>query len=151
MDRRDLHFTSYAEISAEIQRLSKGYARAGKWSLGQICKHLSYYFRGSLEGFPAMLPWIIRATVGRLALKGMLKGEKRKAGSPTAPASVYPPDIDEPQSVGEVLVLLDRLEKTQAQLYPSALFGDLTNTQWKILHLNHAAHHLGFLHPRKFS
>lgn len=149
MNRRDLDFNSYPEIAREIEQLSRGYSRGGTWSLGQICKHLSYYLRGSLDGFPTMLPWIIRVTIGKLFLRGMLTKEKKKAGSPTAPASVYPPDVDEAEAVREILTLLERLEKTQGQLHPSALFGDLTNMQWRLLHLNHAAHHLGFLHPLK--
>ncbi|MCE9599100.1 MAG: DUF1569 domain-containing protein [Spirochaetia bacterium] len=149
MNRRELHFNSYSEIAKDIQNLSRGYARGGQWSLGQMTKHLSFYLRGALDGFPKMLPWIIRVTIGKFLLKGMLTKAETKEGGPTAPASVYPPDVDEAQAVQEILVLLDRLENNQAQLHPSAFFGDLTNAQWKILHLNHAAHHLSFLHPVK--
>lgn len=144
--RTSLAFDSYAAAAREIERLLKsGYTKTGSWSLGQICRHLSFYLRGSLDGFPMMLPWIVRATFGRLALKQSLKPGLKKPGSPTAPQSVYPDDTADREAAAEAVALLERLEKHTGPLHPSALFGDVTPEQWKILHLNHAAHHLSFL------
>ena len=72
--RTELRFTNYKDIIQDIQRLQKsGYEMTGKWNLGQICRHLSFYWKGSLDGFTVQLPWIIRATLGRMILKSSLR------------------------------------------------------------------------------
>lgn len=148
MEQRDLDFSSYADVIREMESLGrKGYRKGGSWSLGQICAHLSFYYRGSLEGFTVKLPWLLRVTLGRMMLKSALAGKKRKPGGPTAPPSVFESTIDDKKALADAVELLHRLEKNTAQLFPSALYGSLTNEQWKILHLGHSAHHLGFLHP----
>lgn len=150
-DRRlELKYNEYADIARDIDALySRGYERTGSWSLGQICRHLAYYMRGSLEGFPVMLPWILRVTVGRLALKQALKSSIRKPGGMTAPGSVYAEEPNDAPNVEEIKSLLHRLSVNQGLLHPSALFGNLTPEQWKTLHLNHSAHHLSFLVPKQ--
>ena len=144
--RLELRFASYEDVIADIENLAAGeYERTGGWTLGQICRHLSYYFRGSLEGFSGMLPWIVRVTVGRMALGGMLREPIRKAGGATAPRSVFPADSVDRPAVDEAIALLRRLSVEENELHPSALFGQLTSEQWRKVHLNHASHHLSFL------
>ncbi len=147
MNRRtDLRFTGYDQIIQDIETLhKKGYVKNGNWTLGQICQHLSFYWKGSLDGFPIMLPWIIRVTIGKLALKSSLNTTLRKPGGQTAPQSVFPAQSDDAPAVAEAAALLRRLQTNTGPLHPSALFGELTNDQWKTLHLNHSAHHLSFL------
>lgn len=148
--RTALKFNEYADVLRDIQALhSAPYKKTGQWSLAQICKHLSFYLRGSLEGFPMMLPWIVRVTVGRMLLNRSLKETMRKPGGPTAPQSVYPEQPGDKDAVEEITALLQRLSNHQGQLFPSALFGNITPQQWKTLHLNHAAHHLSFLVPAR--
>ncbi|MBI3395162.1 MAG: DUF1569 domain-containing protein [Spirochaetia bacterium] len=150
MAQREIQFKTYKDIAGEIEALSKkGYAKGGSWSLGQVCRHLGYYYKGSLDGFPRLLPWIIRATLGKLLLKKALAGAKSKPGGATIPTSVFPADTDDKQAVADILALLDRLDNNPALMHPSALYGNLTNAQWKLLHLRHSAHHLSFLHPAK--
>lgn len=148
MDRRDISFGDYADVAREIESLQRtGYRRGGSWTLGQICRHLSFYFRGSLEGFSFQFPWILRVTVGRWMLKSALAPGLKRAGSPTAPPSIPAAESDDAPGVEEALVLLRRLESNAEPLKPSGLYGELTNEQWKGLHLSHSAHHLSFLHP----
>jgi hypothetical protein len=146
--RRTLTFTSYSEVIKEIESLQKnGYKQGKNWNLGQICRHLAYYYKGALDGFPKMLPWIIRVTIGKLSLKQVLSKAESKEDSQTDPKSVFPPEPDEKLAIEEALLLLKRLEQNTSPLHPSGFFGDLTNDQWKILNLGHASHHLSFLHP----
>ncbi len=150
MPRRELSLGSYDELLAEIERLQRGgYRRCGAWSLGQICRHLSYYFRGSLEGFAFRLPWPVRRLIGRPLLKRMLRGAPRRSGGRTIPASVPPPDVDEAAAVAELRALVLRLSDPArtTPLHPSPLFDRLTADEWRRLHLSHAAHHLSFLFP----
>lgn len=149
MDQRDLIFTSYADVIREMESLARnGYRKGGSWTLGQICAHLSFYYRGSLEGFTIQLPWILRVTLGRLLLKSALANQKRKPGQMTAPQSVFEASVDDHEAVSAAVDLLRRLERNTEPLFPSALYGTLSNDQWRILHLGHSAHHLGFLHPK---
>jgi hypothetical protein len=148
MSRRTLTLPSYDEAIAEIERLARdGYRMTGKWTLGQMCKHLSWYARGSLEGFGLKLPWLVRATIGRALRKKILGDEPMPRGMMTAPASVPPAETDDVAEVAEYVELLRRLRDHSGPLHPSPLLGELTPEEWRKLHLNHTEHHLAFLVP----
>ena len=146
MNRRKIAFGTYDDVIAEIERLEAGrYEKLGEWSLGQICRHLSYYMRGSLDGFDRRLPWLIRKIMGPPILRRILKGAETKAGAMTIPASVPAPEPDDQPAASEAKELLRRLGEHSGELHPSPLFDRLTADQSRLLHLKHAAHHLGFL------
>jgi uncharacterized protein DUF1569 len=148
MQNCELSFATYGEVIAQIERLeASGCQQLGQWNLGQACRHLSYYFRGSLEGYDIKLPWLVRMLIGRPILKWVLNKGHMPASSRTIPASVPEPDTDQSQAVAEAKELLGRLENADGQLHPSPLFDRLTIDQWRTLHLIHAAHHLGLLVP----
>lgn len=150
MERRALTFATYAELREEIARLERdGYERVGQWGLGQICRHLSYYMRGSLEGYPFLLPWVVRKLVGRWLLRKVLRGGQMKIGGRTIPASVPPAAVDESACIAEAQELVSRLEHFEGELHPSPIFGRLSHDECRTLHLIHAAHHLSFLIPRE--
>ncbi len=150
LQKRILKFKNYSDVITEIESLRKnGYTQSGKWNLGQICRHLSYYQKGALDGFPKMMPWIIRVTIGKLLLKKMLTQTSYKEGMQTDPKSVFPTEPDDTAAIEAELTILKRLESNTLPLHPSAFFGEMTNEQQKILHLGHSEHHLGFLHPIK--
>lgn len=145
--RRTLRFDDYAAARAEIERLrGSAYAMLGQWNLGQICAHLNYYYRGSLDGFGFNMPWILRVTLGNWLWASWMKTGQMKAGMNTVAASRPGPDTDDAQEIETALTLLTRLE-TQRDLHPSPLFGNLNVDQWRQLHLLHTAHHLSFLQP----
>jgi hypothetical protein len=150
MPRRELTFLDYADVIAEIDRLaSRGYERTGQWTLGQVCRHLSYYMRGSLEGYPFRLPWIIRKLIGGRLLRKLLSDAPMPSGKPTVPASRPPDHVPEERAVAEARELLERLRAHTGPVHPSPIFGTLTPEQARALHLKHAAHHLGFLVPKE--
>ena len=102
MDRRELDFSTYNDVIAELDSLqSTGYQQLGQWTLGQICRHLSYYLRGSLEGFVFKLPWVVRKFVGRPLLKRVLTTRHIPAGNRTIPASVFESVEDEAAAVAD--------------------------------------------------
>jgi len=144
---RELSLKSYTEITAEIDRLQhQGYRPLGTWNLGQICEHLNYYFRGSLDGFGFKMPWLARKFWGRpLVMKILMEGKMRR-GQMTAPQSVPKPNADHEAAIAESKELLARLESAES-LHPSPLAGDLTVDEWRQLHCIHATHHLSFLVP----
>lgn len=148
--RRRLTFASYDEAIAEIRRLkARGYRSGGSWTLGQICEHLSFYYRGSLDGFGFKLPWIIRVTLGAMIRRRMLRTRNMKPGSVTVPQSVPKGRGDDPALIDEAIHLLERLRDRVGELHDSPLFGRVSPEQWRDLHLIHTAHHLGFLHPNE--
>jgi len=149
MERRKPKFESYEDIIREIEELEKiGYSRLGNWSLGQICEHLGFYFKGSLEGFEFKAPWIIRILVGKPFRWWLMRREGYPDNSQTVPQSVPPENVDDHEAVMKIKELLSRLSSAK-ELHPSGLFGELTLDQWRMMHLHHAGHHLGFLVPNK--
>lgn len=146
---RELRFERYEEVRDEIRRLrSGGYTRLGNWSLGQMCAHLDYYFRGSLDGFGFQFPAIMRFLVRKLFLKRILGERRMKYGMQTVATSVPGPETDDDAAVDAAVESLDRLAARRAPLHPSAIFGQLSDEAWRQLHLTHAAHHLRLLIPQ---
>lgn len=147
---RPRQVATYADAISAIQQLrANGYVRTGQWSLGQICAHLNYYLRGSLEGFSFQLPWLLRKLVGGPLLKKWLKSGVMPTGGRTVPASLPPPEVDDDAAIAETLELLRQLCNRTESLHPSPLFGELDLDTWRRLHLLHIGHHLGFLTPRE--
>jgi hypothetical protein len=148
-ERRKLKFDAYEEVIQQIEALEgAGHSMAGKWTLGQVCAHLDYYFKGSLDGHADMLPWPIRVFIGKPMLWWILNKGTMGAGGPTAPKSVPAGSDDRIESVASAKANLRRLT-TATALHPSAFFGELSVERWRKLHLTHAAHHLGFLIPNR--
>lgn len=149
IQQRALTFADYDAAIAEIARLrDRGYLQGGNWTLGQICDHLSFYYRGSLDGFGAKLPWLVRVTLGAMIKRRMLRTRAMRRGGVTAPQSVPKPGADEAARVAEAIHLLERLRGHSGGLHDSPLFGRVTPEEWRTLHLIHTAHHLGFLTPK---
>ena len=124
MGRRVLRFATYEEVIADIDGLERGgYERTGAWSLGQVCVHLSYYMRGSLEGYPKMLPWVVRKLIGRALLRRVLRKGEMRAGGGTIPDSVPPGDVDEQRATAEAKDLLGRLARMTDPPHPSPTRG----------------------------
>lgn len=145
MQRRKLNLNSLEEIIADVERLQNGgYEKAGNWDLQQVCDHLAYFVRGSLEGYPDKVPWFVRVFVGKRLLKKLLRGEPIQAGFPIPEKLVPKVGGDEGEAVKQFQELLERL-KTQTELHPSPFFGTLTKEQWLKLHTLHCNHHLSFL------
>ncbi len=152
MNRRTLDFRSFDEVWADVQALHQsGYQRAGNWSLGQICDHLAIFIRGSLDGFDRMMPWLLRATVGRYFLKKILRERRMKAGLRVPQKSLPGNVVEDAPAVKSFGELLDRYRTYSGPMHPSPIFGDLTRETWTDLHLVHASHHLSFLQPNQRS
>lgn len=146
---RAVDFRTSTDLFTDLDGLaSAGYRSSGRWDLAQTCRHLSFFVRGSLEGFeglkvPAPIRWIARAFI----LPRVRKDRGMRKGTPTLPQSVYPPGGDAGEAIEELRSLFKRLEEGNGELHPSPIFGRLSRDEWRELHLIHAAHHLRFLVP----
>jgi hypothetical protein len=149
MERRDLTFKNYDEIINEINNLKKnGYQEAAKWNLEQICKHVSYFMKASLDGSDEKVPWIIKVTIGKLLKKSLLSPKKSKPNSMTDPNSVFQRSENDKEEIKIALELLNRLKSKKENLKSSPLLGDLTNEEWDFIHIKHWSNHLSCLVPK---
>jgi hypothetical protein len=81
---RQLTFTDFSQVLAELDCLHRGgYERLGQWDLAQICDHLAFFIRESLDGFTFRVPWLIKILFGRLVLWRILKSGRIRSGATT--------------------------------------------------------------------
>jgi hypothetical protein len=149
VDQRELQFKDIAEVVAEVERLHRdGHEKLGQWDLAQVCDHLAYFIRGSLDGHAFRVPWLLKVLFGRLVLRRILKTRRMRASAPTPQRPLPSAGGDEGAAVARLRQELERLQAHQGEMHPSPFFGYLTPQEWRELHLIHCAHHLGFLRPK---
>jgi len=146
--RRVLTYSTVDDIMPDVDRLLLGHHTVGKWSLGQICKHLSGAILASLEGFPVRpLPRPLQATVGRAILRQMFRTGRIGEGV-WLPKKIAPqPGLD---ARAEAEALRGALKVFAAEPEPKGVhpfFGKLTRAEWERFHCIHSAHHLSFAVP----
>ena len=76
MPRRQLQFNDLDAVIADLDHLNQaGYDLQGNWDLAQICDHLAYFIRGSLEGYAPedKPPWLIRFLFAKPMLKKIMR------------------------------------------------------------------------------
>ena len=94
-DRRTLEFARLDEVMPEVDRLLAGHATVGNWTLGQICNHLASTYRMSMEGFGVQMPWLFRATLGRVFKKKIFAERRMKAGIKVPGRFLPQPGLDD--------------------------------------------------------
>lgn len=154
-ERRELRFTDWNEVRADLSRLESGYEVAGSWHLDQTAKHLGDWLRFPMDGFPKvnfimrMMFGALRMTMGPFLFRKILREKKMKDGIPTVPKTVY--EADEASIASSLSTLRDtiaRFESHDGEIIPSPVFGMMDKDQCQQLQLVHFAHHLSWLVPR---
>ncbi len=158
-DRRLLHFTSFAELAEEVDRIVRaqeaGTLRtSGNWSAGQILQHLGKTVQFSLDGFPFRAPLPVRLIFGslkRVMWKRLLNmAFKPGFQLPPRAGAILPADtVPVGDGAAFFLAQLGRVQKGEQMTRPSPFMGALTHEQWTELHLRHADSHLSFIHYEK--
>ena len=153
--RRELKFATLDEAVRDAENLlARGYERAGNWDLAGCCHHLAVLMAWPIDGFPAMsLPrraaaWVLRRTVARRWLRGVLRTGVWPAGTPTDERTFPPPGVTDAEAVAMLRRAVDRLLAHAGPFQESPLFGVLDMETLVALHRIHTAHHLSFLVPR---
>ena len=145
--KRPLDFRTGDEVIAEIHRLqTTGYVKTKNWNLTQICEHLTSTMVGEMEGLGFRLPWLIRATAGKLLTYRILKA-RRMPSIPTLP-SLQPKSLADSEDnaiIKNCIQVIGRSESFSESLDEYPFVDNLTHHQWRQLMWIHAAHHLGFL------
>jgi hypothetical protein len=152
--RREIRFATLHDAVADAEQLlASGYVRAGTWSPGQCCGHLSNWLNYQIDGFPKLplllkpVFWTVKNTMATSILNKVIAKGTMPAGSSTAPESVPAADVNDAAMVQAYKLAVDRWLAHTGELYPSPLFGRQPREKWETLHRVHAAHHLSFLIP----
>lgn len=151
---RTLTFGTWDDLLGELERIEAssraGAVRlAGNWTIGQNCEHIARVMKWFFDGFPmkplpAPVRLVFRLTVKRRMLQRFPRGlnPPGRFRQMTAPAPVS--DEDGVRLLREQIA---RFQRGEAARHPSPMLGALTPDEVVRLHLNHAAHHLGFIVP----
>jgi hypothetical protein len=149
--RRDVHLVKLNDVLTECQRLHRaGYVSNGKWSLGQICRHIRLTLDANVDGYPwwMSLAMPIRPLLRWLFLPKLLRGDS-PAGIKTASIFVPPGDLNDADEITALAESISRFFDHQGELYPHPGFGRLSPELFETFHAAHASHHLSFLDDRR--
>ncbi|MBI1247844.1 DUF1569 domain-containing protein [bacterium] len=150
LSRRELHLETFEDVLKEARSLSRvGYHRVAKWSLGQICDHVSMFMNASLDGFPPapFYASLIRPFARMMYLSKMLRNERMPAKLPTLKTLTPDEWAADDVAMPRLEAAIARVQDPNAQFVASPIFGELTDEQWRKVHLWHCQHHLEFLIP----
>jgi hypothetical protein len=148
--RRELHFTSLADILADAEMLcsTKPVRTLGNWPLGKALEHLARSIDMALEGARFKAPWYIRM-VGplikkRLLTRPMSPGFRLPAGA--AVVLIPEEECELHEALRHLRTSVTRSLATTRR-HPSPVLGVLTCEEWDQLHCRHAELHFSFFVP----
>ena len=147
--RRPLTFASLDEVMPDVDRLLRGHATVGTWSLGQICSHLAQAMHFTIDGFPpeAHPPWIIKKTLGRLLLWHILRTGRFTEGLKMPKKYEPRPGTDARAEAESLRAALRRFAAHSGPLADHPMKGQVSRAVWERFHCIHCAHHLRFALP----
>jgi hypothetical protein len=144
--RRSLHFASFDEIMPDVERLLTGHRTVGRWSLGQICRHLATTMRRVID-LPADTPIDPSQWVAPERKQAVLESGQLPEGIPAPPLAEPPSDLDPREEAEALRQALDYFRSSPGPVVPHRIFGPLSRDEWERLQLIHSAHHLSFAIP----
>lgn len=144
--RRTLRFDSFDEVMPDVERLLAGHRTVGRWSLAQICHHLSSVLRRHVD-LPA-------STVFDPADRAPEEVKRRVFEFGTLPEGIGAPAGAVPVAVAGDREEAEGLRAAIAHYLaspgpaiPHRVLGPLTREEWDRFELIHLAHHLSFAVP----
>ena len=120
----------------------------GNWDLAQVCDHLAFFMRASLDGLTFRVPWLLKVLFGRFVLRRILKRRRMKDRAPTPQKPLPTAGGDEAAAVARLKQVIGRLQAHSGELRDSPFFGYFSPEQWRELHLIHWRTTSGSLPPR---
>ena len=144
--RRALHFNSLDEIMPDVERLLEGHSTVGKWSLAQICNHVSTVMRRVVD-MPASTPadpsqWATDEQKREVLESGILP-----EGLPTLPQLLPREELDEREEAEGLRAAIAHYKASGGPVIPHRIFGPLTKDEWHRVQCIHCAHHLSYAIP----
>ncbi len=145
--RRPLTFTSLDRVMPDVDQLLAGHTTVGEWSLGQICNHLTTALTWTVEGYPRLVPWVVRKTAGPLLLKRILK-TGQFPDRIKLPGRYQPkPDLDERAEAEALRAAFWHFAAHAGPLSDHPMAGQIARADWERFHCIHCARHLSFVLP----
>lgn len=142
--RRSLTFARMDEIMPEVDRLLAGHTLVGNWGLAQMCNHLSNSIQMSVEGFGIKLPWLLRATVGRIAKREIFSTGVMRSGIKLPKKFLPATGLDDRAEAEALRAAIGYYFTNPTPRAPHPMLGELSGPEWDRLHCIHSAHHLSF-------
>ena len=145
--RRRLTFASLDQVMPDVDRLLHGHTTVGKWTLGQICNHLTGAITSTVDGFRFKAPWIVRKTIGPMLVRRILKTSRFPEGAPLPKKYLPRPRHDDRAEAEALRAAIGLLGAHTAPLAVHPLGAHLSRDDWERFHCVHCAHHLSFVLP----
>ncbi len=143
--RREIRFTSLDAMLADVDRLLRGHETVGRWSLGQICNHLSTTIRLTSRGRASTEPLPPDSECLRARF---FQDDRFPDGLEVPHPALSPrPDLDDHVEAETLRKAVARFESAPGPFPMHPILGPLDSTEWTRFHCIHAAHHLGFAVP----
>lgn len=146
--RRKLQFHSLDEVLVELSALDGRPVRtSGRWSFYQILTHLAEALEYSISEYPRAMPFLIRRTIGPMALRHLLKTKEMKAGAPNPNAPRKREEGDEQAAMLRLRTAIASFRAHEGPMAEHPFFGPINKEDYEAVHAHHAALHLSFVHP----
>ena len=144
--RRPLRYESIDEIMPDVDRLLDGYTTVGKWSIGQMSRHLATIIRLSVD-----LP----ANPGQDPSKYLSPDQKRDflengvtpEGRPMPPGMEVPDSLDDREEAEGLRQAISHYQGSPDTVMDHPGLGPLTRAEWDRFHCHHCSHHFSFAVP----
>ena len=149
VNRRRLTFASLGDVVLEVERLLAGHVTVGRWSLGQICDHLSRVFDAVVDGVPDYRPPRLLRPLNWCLRRWFFGRTGYPAGVITPSRNLLPePGLDGRREYERLRVALGRFVVATGPFPAHPYLGPLTRSEWEEFHRRHCAHHLSFAMPQ---
>lgn len=146
--RRHLVFDSIDDVMPDVRLLAAGHRTIGNWSLGQIGKHLTDSFNGSIDGFD-----LRNHRIKRFFIKKKMLNVALTKGIPlnytVDPNITPPPEVNQGKAIDGLEKAIQRYLAHVGPLEAHPLFGKMPRETWDRVHRVHCAHHLSFALPTR--
>jgi hypothetical protein len=144
--KRKLHFNTFGEVIAEIEKLRAGYTMtSGKWNLEQMCFHLRSPIPQPLKAVPVEQHPQPNADL----VKRFQHYADHDAPLPgiTAPPASEPPEIPPADVIDDLIARLKSADAFNEPFVDLGPRGPVPVEVYKPFLRGHCAHHLSYLIP----
>jgi hypothetical protein len=142
---RHLKFNSFEDALVELENLERGPVETtGLWSFYQILTHCAESLEFCVSRYPGEAPWIIRATIGRLAFKDLMRKGFFRPGTMNPRASKKREEGDEKSAMARLRKAIADFQTYTGPMARHPFYGKIGREDFERLHIFHLAHHLGF-------
>lgn len=144
--RRTLRYDNLDEIMPDVERLLKGYTTVGRWSVGQMCRHLAAIMRASVD-LPASTQFDPSLRVDADRKRVILETGSIPEGLATGQPFDPPGGLDDREEAEGLRSAIAYYAASPGPALAHPLLGPLSRQEWDRMHCHHAAHHLSFAIP----